>query len=593
MILDYQKYRAVDEAQKLGNLLHIDFSIANLDAKQAKQFLGSLLNDKRESSYNRRKSLEIIARLTLLNKIGVEGTIDKLLDIEVTEDHFIILQAIKFSHHFYKKFKNEIIEWLTTFSLHTDPEIRSESYFALGRIHFIIGVGHFEQIEFSSLLIVANEYFTKSYKEIENRIDALLFSNLSSFLLEILRPEKENLELLYKSAETNLKKYIFYSLSSSHLSIFVNLVECLNSIKNIATSQPDTWLDFRKELNEILIEMYKIEALALCNDFINGSSVENEVASIRDHLLNNILIDKFQLEIKKLRKLSLDNLTSLEQKELITRIIDLIDLSQNPKKNISLNTELLIKLRSTFPSIPLETIKIDLKSLDSENIVGITDIFLRYSNVSRSFMGNILTTGYSQGDEILDIISSRIREFLPNYPLEKFVEFGFVLRDIVNFFINSVRGDKTRFGFLFKTNALEVELQQSMLSYLQVGPRAGLYISEVKEFADGGRADIVYNSPRMQLPIELKRSIESLSWDEIENKFIGQAQSYAYSRDLISFFVLLDLSPQSPNRPESDIRSLFKIISLSPRQNLESEISNYVIAFIIPGNKVNPSERSK
>lgn len=132
-----------------------------------------------------------------------------------------------------------------------------------------------------------------------------------------------------------------------------------------------------------------------------------------------------------------------------------------------------------------------------------------------------------------------------------------------------------------------------MLTYLQASPRASMYIPEVKEFADGGRADIVYNSPLMQLPIELKRFFELLSWNLIENKFIGQAQSYAYSRDLISFFVLLDLSPQNSNRPESDIRTLFKILSLSPRQNLGSEISNYVIAFIIPENKISPSERSK
>ena len=594
MTLDYLTYRTIGEPQKLENLLQIEFSIQHVDAKQTKQFLGILLNDRSESSYNRKKSFEIIAQLTFLNRIGIEGTIDKLLDIDPTDDLFIVVQAIKFSYHFYGRQEDGILEWLTTLSLHSNPEIRSESFYALGRIYFLLAISQANMADFSSQLILSKEYFVKSHKEVENRIDAALFLTLCSFFLQVIAPERKNLGSLYEAVNTNLRLYVLNSLNTTRLPIYINLVDCTSYIYNIATSQPDNWLDFRKEFNEFSIEMRKIDALGICNDFIVGSTSERHIGPINEHLLSNILIKKFQLEIKKLRTLYNDPSTNEQQKELINRIVQLIDQDfAYKKKDVFIDPEILAKIHSAFPYIPIEKIKSDLINLENDNLSAITDLYVYYSNASGKIRNEVFTTGYSQGDEIIDLISKEINELLPAYPLEKYSEFGCVLRDVVNYFINCVRGDKGRFGFLFKPNALEVELQQSMLTHLEAGPRASLYLSEVKEFADGGRVDIVYNSNKIQLPIELKRDFEALTWEAITNKYIGQVQSYSYSRDQISFFLLLDLSPQNSNRPESDIRNLFKVITLQPRQISGSKFSNYVIAFIVPGNKITPSERSR
>jgi hypothetical protein len=593
MTLDYLTYRDISELQKLENLFQIDISLLEVDAKQAKHFLGILLNDKRESSYCRKKSFEIIARLTLLDRIAIEGTIDKLLDIEHQDDHFIILQAIKFSHHFYNTSPGRISEWLAGYSLHADAEIRSESFLALGRIHFLQGLACADRTELVSELLLSKRYLDRSSGEIENRVDATLFSRLCNFFLEVLNSKSDVLETLYQEAAADLKHFLFYSVNRKPLSVFLNLVDCISSIKKIATSQLDTWIDFRKEFNELFIELKKIEALSICDDYIIGSTVEQHIRSINEHLLGNVLIEKFQYEIKKLRTLYDDPFTSAEQKEVINNLIELIDQgSLSKKKDKYVSPELLVKLCNSFPSIPIEKIKADLSHSDNDDVSAITEIFIKYLMAARS-TNPISSTGFTQGDEIADSISREIDRLLPSFSIEKFTEFGHVLRDVINYFINCVRGEKARFSFLFKPNALELELQQSMLTFLRAGPRAGYYLSEVKEFADGGRVDIVYNSPLMQLPIELKRDFDALTWEEVLNKYVAQAQSYAYSRDAISFLLLLDLSPQKPNRPEADVRNLFRVLSLPSRQVVGGNNSNYVITFIIPGNKISPSERSK
>lgn len=594
MELNYDTYKALGEAQQAVDLLGLESSLVSVNSKNAKNFLSALLSDSSQSAYRRKKSLELIAQLVFLNKTRIEAIVDKILDVENSDELFFVLSAIKLSHRFYYQSKEGILAWLDKLTLDNNIDIRSEAFYSRGRILFSEALSANNTSDFCKLIIQAESDFEKSVSEIENRIDAKLFGEISKFLLTAKALQQDNVDVIYKSIKTDLWQYGFYSVKNGEIASIVNLVDSLAVVKRLLQTEPDNWLDFKNEFNEILIQLHQLEALAICNEVEITKWNSGNIRDIQRHIVENILTTSFQHHISKLNRLLNENhINSIKDKEVINDIMNLItNLEKDKKKDETALADILARLHNSFPNIPLATIRYDLWGLDVLEIDSIIKLFSKYLTASNS---NIVAikTGFPQGDEILNIIGNELLQLLPRFPLEKRIEFLLVLRDVLNYFINASQGSKSKFEFLFKSDAHEKELQDSLLTYLHATERAGKYTSEVRDYADGGRVDINYNSAEMQFPIELKRSFETLDWETVCNKYIGQAQTYAYTRDQLAIFMVLDLSPKEAVKPEANLRDLFKILHLPPRQSIEIQHPNYVVALILPGNKYLPSQRSK
>lgn len=591
MELNYQKYTASGEAEQTTLLLELEHSITSINAKEAKLFLGSILNDPAQSEYRRKKSLDLSAQLVFLNKLRFEGVVDKILDLEVTDNHFVLLSAIKIASLFCLQSKDAIAPWLQQMALHHNAEIRSQAYYSIGKYYLFEALNSEDHLLFSQNIIQAHDRFQKAEDEIENRIDATLFKNISSFLISAKAGQTHELTHIYEDIKPKLWEFARYTIENKEVAYYINLVNSFSIIKILSELKTDSWLDFRSEFNEVLILLQKIDVSLTCENigFVHNMSM---LSGVKYHILDDILITKFQQEQHKLKRLVDEYDDDPKVKEEIKQILELItSIEKNKKKDEADIVTLTALFHRCFPNIPLDTVQNDLIGLGNISLQSTLPLLTEYIGSNHSLSTSI-STGFSQGDEILASINGQLANLLPTYPLAKRIEFLLVLRDVVNYFIQAVRGEKSRFQFLFKPDALEADLQVNMLTHLHTTERAERYTPETKEYADGGRVDINYRSEVLQIPIELKRTHQKITWDTVLENYIAQAQTYAYSRDQLAIFVVLDLSDNQKSAPEANIRNLFSILTLPPRQGIEIKYADYVIAFILPGNKILPSERS-
>jgi len=114
---------------------------------------------------------------------------------------------------------------------------------------------------------------------------------------------------------------------------------------------------------------------------------------------------------------------------------------------------------------------------------------------------------------------------------------------------------------------------------------------EKARFVDGGRVDILYKKELITIPIELKKSLNRPSVNDLEENYISQAQTYTAGYDQLGIFVLLELSDKG-TEPPPNFKDWFKIHHLSPSTNLELNYPDYVISVVIPGNRTSPSAKS-
>lgn len=567
----------------------------DLEPRKVKQFLSSLYYDNEQPGYFRKRGFELLAKLAYMGLIGPEGVIEKLKDVSVSDDRFLIISAVRQSYRFYKFFDAEFATWLEDMSFHQDYEIRSEAFYARGRVSFCRALTDAHYPTFLQELNRTIELCSHSESELENRVDASLLKNISVALRGIfIDDSKIEIDSYITQAQVKLWQYISFSGGRDEVAYFVNITEGLSAIRRIYGTNPQSWLDVRAELIELLVHLEELEICLVSSSLWQNTLTTDQLRGLEQNVIRNMLVGKLRYDVHRLKSVEREGLVqSNRRKELLSKIIHFLLAADNSGEEAEqLKFKLLSDYHKVFPEGDLSVLNGMLDEIDAGDPLAVSRMYVQL--ISEQSGANIrIETGTPTGDEMLISLLAEIRILLPSYGTEKLREASLVLRDVINYMINAWRGGKDEFEFLFDPITKEAALQKSMMIYFKASDRSGRYTPEVKDFADGGRVDIVYRSDSLELPIELKRSLTELSWETVLQNYIAQAQTYANSRDQLAVFAVLDISPNAATRPESDIRNLVKILHLQGRQNVPSNFPDYVVAFIVPGNKMLPSERSK
>ncbi len=522
--------------------------------------------------------------------------IDKLADLATDEEPALLIFALKCLYRLHMFVSTGLKDWLESMIFHSSPEVRSEAYHSRARIRFYSSLAGYDVAIYIDGLTAAIKDCENAMVEMQNRVDAEILLKIAIALKWIAQNKDDNeLCLVFDSAKSSLRQFISFRGSSDEIIYFINIFNTLFAIRSIQKSDPARWLDIKKELVDLLVNMQKMDIEHVSTNPKQNTFAQSQVFFLREGLVKAILLPKLHYEIFRLKQLEQEGILETEQqKYLLNTIIGWLEESKSLVMSRGINDyELFTKFHSAFPETNAGYLKERLDGIKPDNTAQIVDLFVQITSEQVRNRGVQISTGIPTGDEILTCLVDEVKKLLPNYIEGKFIEAMFILRDVINYIINASRGSKDQFGFLFKPDAIEKELQDSMMVYLRASDRSSKYIPEVKDFADGGRVDIVYKSDRLELPIELKRSLDALSWEKITTNYIAQAQTYANTRDQLSIFLTLDLSPQSVEKPELNVKDLFRILTLKGRQDVPSNYPNYVIAFILPGNKILPSGRSK
>ncbi len=584
----FKKGSAFEQILFLDNFYH------NLSADEVgSSYLFDFLLDGIKKSTNqsvKRSCFKIICDLTLIGKICNRlSTAGLVHDFISSDDSLLRTIGLKYLPYFPEVLTSDSLELLKVLSDDEDAEISGQALVCLGLHSLSLNLNSTEIFTLVGNIQNSKKYFLAARDAVENRDDAEYYL----FLIDWIEAVISNDPILVKDSLESLENSLLIRNLYEHdgLELDFLIYQLIGEIKKSfdISRTSDQWIDFSYNMQALMAVHSEIEKL---NKLRFGTvGFMNKLAHGVFENLQTVIYD-LHLSSEKKRLSALKTTSSeLRLKDFIEKIINCFSdtVSENPE-----NYELLIALQENVGTE--EGIKIYKKIKDKE-----IPLESALSNLLKSNSSNRLPfrTGSIQGQEIFMDLASKIDEFLPDYNIEKKAAFLNILEEVIRYTRSTlVNNDKKRFLFLYSKSengkgqdAIEQDLQDSMISYFEHSKIADGLEHEKSKFVDGGRVDILYKKDVITIPIELKKSIIRPDKSILEQNYLAQAQTYTSGYDQLGIFVLLELSDKSKESPPN-FKDWFKIHHLPPSTNLEVNYPDYIISVVIPGNRTGPSAKS-
>ncbi|MFS3927305.1 hypothetical protein ACL9SP_01435 [Priestia flexa] len=574
-------------------------NIESCKEKDIKKFFRSLLENE-SNGYLKILSIETLSFLTLIDKVRKTSTIDMLLDIESSDNPFVITTALKYLTVFYDN-DEEIYGKIESYRDCEQPDVSSEAYYRLGLINFFNSNNNSNQMDFLKSLEESNKLFNYSKSMIENRTDAEYFYQVTKYLYSMLANQgdisKSSIDVILNTSF--LRQAFHYDQSLISLEYKVNQI--LMNLQNIYihASDHEGWLNFLEEFKKLSQYHFELLNVSLSTNEIQNKLISNLKIKINDNILQNLYIKNFTYyEIKIdniMNKYKEDNVLT----EFLSYIKELINNTENiKKKDEDYMISVCIQLKEFLPNIDaMELIRKFKTSHDVRDVQSILDLIAEYNQNKYGMDLNIIT-GFETGEEIFTELFQDIESKIPSYPEKKLTVFKRIIEEIIKYLMLTIRSKRSEvFNFLYTeehngkgNKATERDLQNSLYRHFEYSRIAYGAVEEINNFADGGRIDIVFKFNNYTFPIELKKTNRKISKQSIQEKYLEQLHSYTYSYDQLGVFVLLDLNKKES--PVNDVRELVYLDYLKPLYELNDKYPDYTVVVIIPGNKPLPSDKS-
>lgn len=565
------------------------------DSQIFKTFFRDLYH-KETNNYIRQRAIECLCELTLLNSVRFGYTRDFLLDdAKTTGNTYIDITRVR--HLFLLCGDDEeCYQIFVEESQNHNPELASEACYRAGLVHLIYRVNRKETAQAILELSRAKKWFESAQQGMENRLDARFFGVTSDYLLSLLTLQTENADRHYKELIQLLwERQVWGYLSDSDL-LEYRVLKSLSGMRKIvkSTLREPSWTDYKKELsficnhfNELVIRGTPLDKLLSSSE----SFVENSVTTVlTEYYVNNLSacqtkIDAILADADPKDKALTGFLTSLSE-----RLMD-----RREKKN-DIPIGATAALCSAFKSVDPERIMQDvvrLKEGAKSDLETLSALTIRYGSELSISRINFLT-GYKVGDEILKQMQVDLGSLLPSHPPNELAIFVSVLGDLIRYALQAETFPKEFFSHLYDPDVrLEEVFHKHLYTHLTSGERATNYRYEVSDAVGASRLDIMYIDQHIVFPIEVKKTDQRPSWESIKKDYVAQVQMYNRPYNRLGFLIVFDKSVKKGGKPLNDIRAMIQILSLSAFYSIPDKYPDYVVALIIPANRVSPSSYTK
>lgn len=566
-----------------------NIGVDKLGESELSDFLLFIVKKSSESSI-KRSAYKIIAELTIAGKISNIYTVLSLTqDFLNQTDPYLQVVALKYLQYYYTELNTIILDKVKELSDNSNGDVASQAFYFLG-IKKVISI--FDSSIITQIVLDMEEalrFFEASTQSIENRADADFFISFIKWIICVLSKDISRITELFVDLEKHFLMHDLYRISEIDSAMEYRVFQLVTALKRTIehAAGADIWLEIRPNI-EILMRL-RMERFSYLNDDSNRIAKQ-----INTKLLNRLEEISFSTSLIN-EKRRLEALKSeSEDIELISFINYLINLFPNIEEIEPENFHLLATLSSQFGSDKGLALYNNFKSKGFP-IAEIVSQIISEENISQK----PFKTGSVQGEEVLKSLMYQIDGFLPNYPSIQRQAFMNLLEEIIRYVrISLVNNGKKRFNFLFceveggKGNkAVEQDLQDSMLAFLEHSSIADGLEHEKTKFVDGGRVDIVYKKNFITIPIEIKKSLTMPDAKLLEKKYLAQAQTYTAGYDQLGIFVILELSDKA-KIPPPNFKDWFNIHHLIPSTLLDVKYPDYIVSVIIPGNRTSPSSKS-
>lgn len=546
----------------------------------------------------RTQALRNICELTISKHIpNPFKALALLLEIKQSDDEFLITLAIKYLFLFYQRGQSqqEIQAAISKFQNHYCAEVTSEVNFRLGLIKLNCIQSSDNILDILRKINDAERFFKTATIEVENRIDADFFLHFIGLYSAVCK----NNPNLFDSAHNDLKKTIsekqLYSLEEGDIELEFSISQLIEHLKCSYESarRSNIWHYPIKELSVLSNSFLALESCELVNSDYQLFHQQIKTGIVRS-CLNTSYLNSLGNNTDLLESIKTSNEVTISD-DFIKYVLNLL---QSKDESIPNDTQLVLALREILTT--QQNAEDALKRLaGSRDILAILDVLGDFIKRSQSGLA-YFETGYCIGDDILKSLREQVVEKISDLDMEKQMIFFEVLAQVIRYAYHSHLGyDKSKFLFLFSkkvtggfgAEALESHLQISLFESLKHTSMAQYFDYERGKVASGGRVDIIFQSDKMRIPIEVKKTDESPTVGKIDEYYIAQAQTYASAYDRLGIFVLLDLSDKE-KKPMLNFKDWFNLHHLSPATNLQVKHPDYVVSVVIPGNKLLPSMMS-
>lgn len=589
-LLNYREFKRLEADEKVDFLETFieKYSCYEYNVTELKQLLQNIVAGE-ENFFLQQLALEIYSALVLRNVLSGQAFIGTLVE-DVARDASPFLQITRirllFLHYDKSQEAFKVFELLTQ---HLDADVASESLYRKGLLLFL-EVPQVDAIKFINKLQQSLQILRQADNVVENRIDARYYAGVCELLLAILANQHDNSDLLLDNCLRNLWNLKLHSSYDIDFELETRIGFALNLIIDIARkmNKQSFWVDFKSDLNEVFGLHHQLINLEINKEVVDMSLFGQFKKQVTLTIVSPLYQNNLTAASSRLQMLLSMELEP-EFRDFLTEINDSLDSKISKKKD---PTRIVAQLSRQFVNISVEVITNDIGQLPAEDEQALVALIAAYaeSNMIFSF------TGYPQGDEIFKRLHVSITALLPEYPKNKLNSFSILLSSIIAYVIRSMQDKKEFFPELYDSSLAngrtEHVFQESLYRNLRQSDAGSRYLYEPNQ-SGGGRIDITYNDGDLMYPVEVKKTPNVPTWDNIRTDYLGQAQTYVNSYEQLGIFVVFDLSPKlSSKSPINDVRELFKFQSLAGYYMLDSHYPDGVVCVIVPGNKVSPSSMS-
>lgn len=562
------------------------------DRQSLKKFLSSILESE-PNAYLRQKAIEYIGELALLAVLRREFAKDCLLDEIDTADNTYVLTArlrylfLLFGHD------PEVNALLEQECRSEDTELASEACYLLGLSQLFFQIKFEDKASAISDIEKAEHWFAEALELTENRIDARFFSTVCSFLIQLLAQQLSLAQQSFATLSQLLWERQLWGWASQHELLEHHIFQGLLNLKAIAenTTKEILWTDYQKEFS-ILAKL--LQDLLLTNTV--AMRYRNVYQHFSEHLAS-VILDQYYLHNLSACRSKIQALifsTPPADTFLLEFLKHLKNRLEQQQGKTELNEiRLVAALHQAYPEKNIAEITEDVQALRAQeksepNIE--TTLLYEYHKASRLDRSSYLT-GYPTADEVLKMLVHKLKHALPKYPAHKWGIFVTVLSAIVSYAYQSIVQPRQQFPHLYDpTVKAESVFQNHLYMRLTQGAQAVHYHIEQADLLGASRLDIVYREAGLTFPIEIKKSDTKTDWADIQKAYLAQIQTYVHPYDQLGILVVFDISAKAEGGPVNDFRSLFNIMKVEPYYDIPNNHPDYVVAVLIPANKVSPSQ---
>lgn len=593
-VLSYDVFSQYSLAERIDwiDALTLDQITDQYVPRTIKKFLSQLF-EQEPNSYLRQRAIEYMSELTLLDVIRYDYTKDFLLEeVQPTGNSFINAARLKYLFLLYGD-DSECYQVYERESRQENPELASEASYRAGLVHMLYRVNQVASSDVIAELLTAKWWFDAAQQQVENRVDARFFSLASEYLVSLLNLQPDTADPLYEELTRLLWQRQIWGYAPSTELLEHRVFQSLSSLRLLVrkTADEPLWTDYKKEL---LFLSHHFNELLITNNL--SARFSNSMRAFTTHPVPTILNQYYKHNLSACRVKIQAILADAEPSEqpLIDFLGDLLvrlEADHEKKKDESIST--VAALCSGFNWIDPAQIMHDVGELahkgEADALIQ-AQLAIRYAGQGRMDRVSYLT-GYAVGDEIAESVRTCLKQYVPGYAPGELSIFTNVLTDLVRYAYQAETQPKRFFPYLYdSTITLEEVFQNQLFIRLTAGERAANYHYEESDVVGASRIDIVYREQNIVFPIEVKKTVRSPTWEDVKQNYVAQVQMYTRPYNQLGFLIIFDISPKQKRRPLNDLRSMVEVLHLTPYYPVKNNYMDYVVAIIIPANKISPSD---